>query len=81
MDLDYFFCDTDDGPQIMVSDTYLEEAFLSLKDAMDQKVVGVVTLCLTPDSFTSGWSSTEALATQILRILGLDFALPNSRKS
>ena len=76
IDLDYFFCDTDSGPQLMISEEYLNVTFIGLKDAIDRGVVGAITLCLTPDSFTPGWEATEQLAARILAILGLEFRLP-----
>lgn len=78
IDLDYFFCDTGARPQLMVSNYFLDEVFGGLKVAMERGFVGVVTICLTPDSFTAGWAAAEALAAQILGILGLDFTLPKA---
>ncbi len=82
VDLDYFFCDVDvdvdGGSVLMRSDEYLEATFSGLKDAMDRGIVGVFTLCLTPDSLTPGWEATEQLATRILAILGVEFRLPAS---
>ena len=48
-----------------------------LKDAMDRGTIGVLTLCLTPDSYTPGWAATEALAARILERLDLAFQLPD----
>ena len=48
---------------------------------MDRGVIGVLTLCLTPDSFTLGWAATEALATRFLEPLGLSYGLPESEES
>jgi hypothetical protein len=77
VDLDYFFCDADDGSVLMISDEYLETTFGGLRDALDRGVVGVLTLCLAPDSFTPGWEATEQLAARILAILGMEFRLPS----
>lgn len=76
IDLDYFYCDTENEPEPMFSDRYVELTFSALKQAMDAQTVGVVTLCLTPDSYTPGWEATEALATRALKHLGLDWRLP-----
>lgn len=76
VDLDYFYCDAEGGPQLMVSDDYLTTTFRGLREAMDRGDVGVITLCLTPDSFTAGWASVEMLAARILAILGVEFRLP-----
>lgn len=76
IDLDYFFCDADGHPVRMVSDEYLEKVFAELKGALDRGIVGVVTLCLTPDSFTPGWDATEELAARVLAVLGAEFQLP-----
>jgi hypothetical protein len=78
IDLDYFYCETSSGMQIMVSEEYLTSTFRSLKEAIERGVVGVVTICLTPDTYTAGWESTEELVGRILSILGLDFQLPAS---
>lgn len=78
IDLDYFFCEADEGFEPMFSDNYLEAFGKGLKEAMDRGVVSVITLCLTPDSFTPGWDATEALATRILDMLESQFSLPSS---
>lgn len=75
IDLDYFYCDTEDGPQFMVSGDYLTTTFRGLSEALVRGDVGVVTLCLTPDSFTAGWESVEELASRILAILDMEFRL------
>jgi hypothetical protein len=76
VDLDFFYCCTEDEPVQMFSDFYLDLTFIALKRAMDNGAVAAVTLCLTPDTYTPGWEATEALATRALRHLGLDWRLP-----
>jgi hypothetical protein len=44
---------------------------------MDRGTIGVLTLCLTPDNYTPGWTATETLAARILERLDLAFQLPN----
>lgn len=61
---------------MLVADQYIDTMSTELKDAIDRGVVGVLTLCLTPDSFTPGWDATEALAKRVLERLGLKFELP-----
>ena len=78
IDLDYFYCATSSGLEIMISDEFLTATFRGLKEAIDRGVVGVVTICLTPDTFTAGWKSTEELAARIMDILGMEFQLPVS---
>ena len=77
IDLDYFFCEMGDDYGRIVSDQYIDRVAAELKVALDRGVIGVVTLCLTPDSFTPGWEATEALAARILKPLGLTFELPD----
>lgn len=77
IDLDYFFCQFETGMRMMVSDQYINAIAEGLKDAMDRGTIGVLTLCLTPDTFTPGWPETELLASRILQRLGLTFRLPD----
>ena len=59
----------------MVSGDYLTTTFRGLSEALVRGDVAVVTLCLTPDSFTAGWESVEELASRILAILDMEFRL------
>lgn len=78
VDLDYFYCQGDTAPILMVSDDYLNESFVALKRALSKGRVSVITICLTPDvPLTAGWESTEKLAQKILKILDVDFSLPS----
>ena len=76
IDLDYFFCQFEDGIRQMVSDEYVDAIGVALKAANDREVIGVFTLCLTPDSFAPGWAETETLAARLLDGIGLAFRLP-----
>ena len=77
IDLDYFYCNSENGICMMVSDDYIDAVGSSLRIAMDQGLIGVLTLCLTPGSdLTPGWRETEALAARLLKHLGLTFVLP-----
>jgi len=62
---------------MMVSEDYIDAAASGLKDAMDRGTIGVLTICLTPDSYTPGWTETEALAARLLERLDLTFDLPD----
>ncbi|QFT95404.1 hypothetical protein FIU86_21305 (plasmid) [Roseovarius sp. THAF9] len=77
IDLDYFYCQFESDIRMMVSDDYIDAVATGLKDAMDRGTIGVLTLCLTPDSYTPGWTATETLAARILERLDLAFQLPN----
>lgn len=78
IDLDYFYFETDSEIAPIVSDKYLEICFESLRKAIDNKLVAVTTICLTPDEpFTPGWEQSEKLASRILDILGKKFELPD----
>jgi hypothetical protein len=84
VDLDYFFCPTDqcteDGEDCvytqMVSDAYIERVFELIAKGLKDERIGVVTVCLTPTNFTGGWGATEAMANLALRKVGLEFRLP-----
>ena len=80
IDLDYFYCNFKESEvRMMVSDDYIDAVGSSLRIAMDQGFIGVLTLCLTPGSpYTPGWPETEVLAARLLKHLRLTFALPNS---
>lgn len=78
IDLDYFYCQFESDIRIMVSDDYIDAVTSGLNDAMDRGTIGVLTLCLTPDSYTPGWQATEALAARILERVGFTFQLPDS---
>ena len=81
IDLDYFYCEFEDGIRMMVSDNYIDAVASGLKGAMDRGAISVLTLCLTPDSYTPGWKETEALAARILQRMDLTFRLPDDDKS
>ena len=80
IDLDYFFCKFDGGIRMMVSGDYIDSIASGLRIALDQGVIGVLTLCLTPDPniYTLGWTETEALASRFLEHLGLTLKLPDA---
>lgn len=78
IDLDYFYCQFNSGIRMMVSDDYIDAVAAGLKDAMDRGIIGVLTLCLTPDNYTPGWAATEALAARLLKRLNLTFHLPDN---
>ncbi|WP_103174900.1 UPF0489 family protein [Paracoccus sp. SY] len=80
IDLDYFYCQFGSDIRMMVSEDYVDAVAEAIKDAMDRGTIGVLTLCLTPDSFTPGWTATEELATRILKCMGLTFQLPEGEK-
>lgn len=73
IDLDYFCAGK---TCVMVSDEYLRQVARQLRQSMEAERVGVVTLCLTPDSYTPGWEETERMATLLLAELGISFELP-----
>lgn len=80
IDLDYFFWhehDEDKDPDVMVSDDYLKTVFGKLREKIEDGVVAVTTIALTPDSgFTGPWEQSEQLAERVLQYLGIDFKLP-----
>jgi hypothetical protein len=62
---------------VIVSDDFLELTFSHLRRAIESGTVAVTTICLTPDQpFTPGWEASELLVKKILKILGIDFDLP-----
>jgi hypothetical protein len=79
VDLDYFFCDDDQGQRrLMFSDDYISAVFRSIRAHMDAGRVACLTLCLTPDEdYTGGWPQAEALCARACAILGIEFELPD----
>ncbi len=62
---------------IIVSDEYLRQVGKQSHHSIDAARVGVVTLCLTPDSYTPGWEEPERIAALLLAELGTPFRLPS----
>jgi hypothetical protein len=76
IDLDYFFYSNEDSAHLMVSEVYLKTCFEKLKKKMNDGVVAVTTICLTPDEqFTGGWNPSAQLAEKICTYLEIDFRL------
>lgn len=78
VDLDYFFCNDDQGQRrLMFSDDYISAVFRSIRTHMNAGRVACLTLCLTPDEgYTGGWAQAEALCARVCAILGIAFELP-----
>lgn len=80
VDLDYFFCDMDDGScQRFLARDYVQALFLGIKKHLANGRIKVLTICLTPDEngFSGGWASAETLCSEICQHLGIqDFQLP-----
>ena len=79
IDLDYFYCNSENGIFMMVSDEYIDTIADGLQIAMAKGLIDVLTICLTPGPWhglTPGWRETEALAARLLKHLGLTFVLP-----
>lgn len=76
VDLDYFYFEAadegieDDMWLPMYSNEFIETVFGEIKKALDEGLVGVVTLCLTPSNFTLGWDDCLKLSAKIFDILG-----------
>jgi len=76
VDLDYFFCK---GPEVsdeperwfpLFSDEFIDTLFEEIKRGMDDGLVGVVTVCLTPTDYTPGWDKCLKLSSRAFKILG-----------
>lgn len=79
IDLDYFFCDMNDGSSRRFLDSaYVEDLCHSIKKHLDSGRIKVLTICLTPDDngYSGGWASAEALCGEICGHLGITFSLP-----
>jgi UPF0489 domain len=77
IDLDYFFycsqnVDGDEDYYPLFSEQYVDELFGRIKTAFDAGRIGVVTVCLTPDSFTPGWQVCIDLSERFFKCLGVD---------
>jgi hypothetical protein len=76
VDLDYFFFEVADASSEdmvwfpMFSDAFIDVLFGEIKKAMDEGLIGVVTLCLTPTNFTAGWDKCLGLSARIFNIVG-----------
>lgn len=75
LDLDYFFTFYDEAYQIFLSDSYINEIFESIKIALDQKSITVLTICLSPEC-TGGWKNSEQLCSRLCQVLEIEFELP-----
>ena len=76
VDLDYFFFETagngvvDDTWLPMYSDEFIDTCFAEIKRGLDDGLIGVVTICLTPSNFTPGWNECLRLSSRIFDMLG-----------
>lgn len=75
IDLDYFFSRIPDSHELLVSDTYIDCIFDSVKKALDAGLVKALTVCLSPEC-SGGWNQAEELCQRLVDKLGLDFSLP-----
>ncbi|QET02549.1 hypothetical protein FOB72_11215 [Cupriavidus pauculus] len=79
IDLDYFFCDMEDGEcRRLLGPEYVEDLCLTIKKHLATGLIKVLTICLTPDEhgYSGGWASAESLCAEFCHHLGLDFKLP-----
>lgn len=80
IDLDYFFCEMDDGScRRFLDEAYVRELCAVIKKKLDEGRIKVLTICLTPDEdgFSGGWASAEALCAEFCQHLGIqNFQLP-----
>jgi hypothetical protein len=58
VDLDYFFCDLEDGLTLMVSEQYVVEIFTKIKRLLDQNKITVLTICFSPE-WCGSWKNSE----------------------
>ncbi len=76
IDLDYFFFELENSSSEdakwlpMFSDEFIAILFGEIRRAMDEGLVIVVTLCLTPTNYTTGWDECLELSAKIFKILG-----------
>jgi UPF0489 domain len=76
VDLDYFFCSESEldknGHEVWIplfSDSYIESIFKQVRELKKIGRAKVVTVCLTPSSFTPGWQGCLNLSRKIFDIL------------
>lgn len=79
VDMDYFFCEQDECPKQMVSDSYVESLFRAISEKIRDRTVSVLTLCLSPEC-CGGWEASERLCEKACAVLGLDFKLPTENR-
>ena len=76
IDLDYFFCDgpieegRDEEWLPLFSNEFFDAVMGQIKQALDAGHAKVVTLCLTPSNYTSGWERCLQMSRQAFDILG-----------
>jgi len=75
LDLDYFFYG---NGKRLVSDEFFVEFVQVFSEIYSAKHIKVITLCMTPTNFTSGWEETENMIRTLLASVGVDFKLPES---
>lgn len=72
VDLDYFFYEVDQDYKLMLSDEYIENVFLSIKQALDTGKIETLIICLSPEC-CGGWYKSEKLYEKVSKLLGLSF--------
>jgi hypothetical protein len=77
IDLDYFFCPNSNSCSNaeewipLFSKQYVQSVFKQIGDAVEQKRVKVITLCLTPSNFTPGWEECLCMSRELFDVLRL----------
>ncbi len=78
VDLDYFFYEVDQDYKLMLSDEYIENVFLSIKQALDTGKIETLIICLSPEC-CGGWYKSEKLYEKVSKLLGLSLtSLPQA---
>jgi hypothetical protein len=76
-DVDYCFWNDPEAPGEMFSDDYLQRVFRPLGERIENGTIGVATIALTPvEDLTGGWGPSENVAARVLRMMGIEFSLP-----
>lgn len=76
LDLDYFFGRMADGKMgRLFTDAYIEGWGSELRKALDNEVIKVLTISLSPEC-AAGWSGAEGALAALNQGLGLEFSLP-----
>jgi hypothetical protein len=75
LDLDFFFSRQPKELEIFLADSYLDEVFGSITDAMNANKITCLTVALSPEC-SGGWENAKRLCGRLAEALGIDFSLP-----
>lgn len=76
LDLDFFFAHQPSGLKVFLADSYIDEVFGAIAEALTGNRIACLTVALSPEC-CGGWANSEALCARLTSTLGIDFKLPD----